>query len=295
MLNLPKGRIMVIAEIGVNHNASMEIAKKLIDEAAYAGCDAVKFQKRTPLMSLPPEKWDVIRDTPFGPMKSIEYREKMEFSSKQYMELMDYSKEKGVICFASPWDKNASDTLYHLGMPVFKIASATVTNIELITNVAKMKRPVIMSTGMCTLDMIEKAVGILQMHGVPEIGLLVCTSTYPAPVESLNLNRIHAMKASFPQCVIGYSGHEVGLWTSLCAAAMGADIIERHITLDRAMKGSDHAASVEPKGFQLLVREIRQLEKARGSRAIGIQECELPDIERLRGMQYKLNGATRHE
>lgn len=295
MLSQPRGHTFIIGEIGVNHNASMDIAKQLIDVAAEAGADAVKFQKRTPHMSLPPEKWDVIRDTPFGPMKSLDYRQKMEFSSEQYQELMAHAKRKGVICFASPWDVNASNTLFCLGMPLIKIASATVTNLPLIENIARMRLPVIMSTGMCSLEMIEKAVGILDMFRVPDIGLLVCTSTYPAPVESLNLNRIKAMRQAFPHCAIGYSGHEVGLWTTLCAVAMGAEIIERHITLDRAMKGSDHAASVEPKGFEMLVREIRQFEKARGSNKIGIQDCELPDIERLRGQAYPLTGSTRHE
>lgn len=295
MLKQPKGHTFVIAEIGVNHNASMDIAKKLIDAAAKAGADAVKFQKRTPHMSLPPEKWDVIRDTPFGPMKSIDYRQKMEFSSSQYQELMAYSKAAGVICFASPWDVNASNTLFCLGMPLIKIASAAVTNLPLIENIARMNLPVIMSTGMSSFAMIEKAVGILENYRVPQIGLLVCTSTYPAPVESLNLNRIAEMHRCFPEHEIGYSGHEVGLWTTLCAVAMGATIVERHITLDRTMKGSDHAASVEPKGFEMLVREIRQLEKARGNSHIRIQDCELPDIERLRGQAYPLTGSTRHE
>ena len=291
----PKDSTFIIGEIGVNHNGSITIAKKLIDGAAEAGANAVKFQKRTPHSSLPPEKWDVIRDTPFGPMKSLEYRQRMEFSWSQYEELMDYAWERGLYCFASPWDKGAADGLYSIGCPIFKVPSAAVTNLELIEHVAKMKRPVIISVGMSDAAMVQKAVGILQSHGVPELGILACTSTYPAPVESLNLKRIHTLKEWFPECTIGYSGHEVGLWTSLCAVVMGAKIIERHITLDRAMKGSDHAASVELKGFALLCREIRQFERARGNGVVQIQACELPDIERLRGSQYKPTAATRTE
>jgi len=285
----------IIGEIGVNHNGSMEIAKQLIDGAAEAGADAVKFQKRTPHMSLPPEKWDVIRDTPFGPMKSIEYRQKMEFSWGQYMELTDYAWEKGLLCFASPWDIQAASGLKTVGCPILKVASATLTNNALIEHIAKLGLPTIVSTGMSDGPLVDKVIGTLESHGVPEIGLLACTSTYPAPVESLNLRRITTLRMAYPGCVIGYSGHEVGLWTTLCAVAMGARIIERHITLDRAMKGSDHAASVEPKGFALLCREIRQLERARGDGQIKVQECEYADILRLRGSVYKPTGATRHQ
>jgi len=291
----PKDSTFIIGEIGVNHNASMDIAKELIIGAAEAGANAVKFQKRTPHMSLPPEKWDVIRDTPFGPMKSIEYRQKMEFSWSQFEELMSFAWERGLYCFASPWDIQAANGLASIGNPIYKVASATLTNIPLLEAIAAIKAPVIVSTGMSDLDMVRKAIGIFQSHGVPELGILACTSTYPAPVESLNLRRIYTLKNMYPECVIGYSGHEVGLWTTLCAVAMGARIVERHITLDRAMKGSDHAASVELRGFELLCREIRQFEAARGDGALKIQECEYADIARLRGSPFPLTGATRHQ
>lgn len=273
----------IIAEIGINHNGSIELAKKLIDVAVEAGCDAVKFQKRTPAMSLPPELWDVERDTPWGErMTYLKYRERIELSSRDYLSIKSYCAEKGIIWFASPWDCNASMTLFFMGVPLFKIASASVTNLELVEKIASYERPVIMSTGMCELPDIQRATNILQKK-VPQLGLLVTTSTYPAKVEDLNLNRIKALRDTYPECIIGYSGHEVGLWTTLCAVAMGARIVERHITLDRSMPGTDQSASVEPQGLKKLVQEIRTFEKARGSDVLRVLDCEQASIKRLRG------------
>jgi len=272
----------VIAEIGINHNGDMDIAKRLIDAAKDAGCDAVKFQKRTPAESLPPHLWDVERDTPWGfRMTYLAYREKIEFSSKQYAELFEYAETADITMFASPWDVNAARTLHMMGMPLFKIASASVTNLDLVSEIARFRKPVIMSTGMCSKKDIWCAMNILYPRA-PLVGLLVCTSTYPAKPEDLNLNRIYTLREEFLDCMVGYSGHEPGLWTTLCAVAMGATIVERHITLDRAMLGSDQAASVEPAGFKLLVREIRNLEKARGSGEIRVLDCEQSSIKRLR-------------
>lgn len=276
----------VIGEIGLNHNGSLEIAKQLIDVAVLAGCCAAKFQKRTPAMSLPPHLWDVERETPWGErMTYLKYRQKIELSSESYLEIDRYCKEKGIIWFASPWDCNASDTLYHMGVPIFKIPSAAVTNLELIRHVAEFKRPVIMSTGMSGLDEIDEAYWTLVENGLPQrqIALLACTSTYPAKVEDLHLERVRTLQREFPGSVIGYSGHEVGLFTTLCAVAMGARIIERHITLDRSMPGTDQSASVEPQGLIKLVKEIRNFEKARGSGEIRVLPCEEPSIKRLRG------------
>ena len=293
MFKLPRDKVFVIAEIGINHNGDVKLARELIEAARAAGCDAVKFQKRTPLMSLPPELWDVERDTPWGVRMTYRaYRERIELSSTDYRYLKEYCDARNMIMFASPWDANALDTLMMLDMPLIKVASATVTNLPLIDKIGEYGRPVIMSTGMSTLQQVEAAVS--RLRRVPELGLLVCTSKYPAPVDQLHLSRIYEFKDQFPHAVIGYSGHEVGLWTTLCAVAMGAQIIERHITLDRSMKGSDHAASVEPAGFKLLVREIRQFEKAKGTREIRPLECEAADIARLRGKELPATGATRH-
>lgn len=278
----PSDKTFVIAEIGINHNGSLEIAKQLIDVAVDAGADAVKFQKRTPHMHVKPYLWDKLRDTPWGEqMTHIAYRSKIELGPRDYQAIVAYCAEKNIIFSASPWDMNAADTVYSLGAPFFKIASATLTNLDLLRHIARMNRPVVLSTGMSDFPQVSAAVNILRR--VPQLGILACTSKYPAPVEELHLERINTLKSIYPEAVIGYSGHEVGLWTSLCAVAMGARIIERHITLDRAMKGSDHSASVEPQGFKKLVHEIRQFEKARGSGLLRVLECEQSEIKRLRG------------
>lgn len=279
---LKPGHTFVIAEVGINHQGSLDIAKQLIDVAVDAGCDAVKFQKRTPLMSLPPHLWEQVRDTPWGiRMTYREYREKIELSSADYMAIDEYCRGR-IMWFASPWDNNAADTLFHLGCPVFKVPSAAVTNLPLIYHIASMKRPVIMSTGMSDYDMVMKAARILYQE-VPSLSLLACTSKYPAPIEELNLARINTLRREFPGCHVGYSGHEPGLWMTLCAVAMGAEIVERHLTLDRTMPGSDHAASVEPQGMKRLVKEIRNFELARGTGNLRILDCEQADIKRLRG------------
>ena len=283
MLYLTPNHTFVIAEIGINHNGDINIAKRLIDAAKEAGCDAVKFQKRTPAMSLPAHLWDVERDTPWGVrMTYLKYREKIEFSSEQYLELFAYAKEKEILMFASPWDMNAADTLFNMEMPLFKIASASVTDLQLIRRIASYQRPVIMSTGMCTRKDIWYAMNIL-FSKCPWIGLLVCTSSYPAKTEDLNLSRLHTFMRDFQECPIGYSGHETGIWMSLCAVAMGAVIVERHITLDRAMPGTDQSASLEPHDIKELVKQIRKFEKARGTGGIRVLDCEEASIKRLRG------------
>lgn len=279
----PRDQVFVIAEAGINHNGSLEIAKKLIDVAADAGCDAVKFQKRTPLLSLKPELWNVERDTPWGVrMTYREYREKIELSPQDYLAIVAYCRGRGILFSASPWDTNAADTVASgLDAPFIKIASASVTNLELVKHIAKYKKPVVMSTGMCEFHDIMAAVEILRPR-VPQLALLVCNSSYPAPISELNLARIKTLKSIFLDEIIGYSGHETGLWTTLCAVAMGARIIERHITLDRTMIGSDQAASVEPQGLKKLVKEIRNFEQAVGSGEIRVLDCERATIKRLR-------------
>ena len=292
LFRFPSDRTFFIAEIGINHNGNLDIAKQLIDVAASAGCDAVKFQIKTPHMSLPPHLWDQERDTPWGErMTYLQYRQRMELSPSDYMTIVRYCAEKRILFSASAWDNNAADKLYAFEAPFIKIASASVTNLPLIQHISRMNRPVVMSTGMSTLAEIRQAVFLLRTGNVPQIGLLACTSTYPCRPEHLNLARIHTLKDEFPDCVLGYSGHEPGLWTTLCAVAMGAKIIERHITLDRTMKGSDHASSIEPVGLHLLMREIRTFAVALGTGDIGPQPCEAADIARLR-ISNPLTGAT---
>ena len=285
MFQLPENRTFVIAEIGINHNGSLEIAKKLIDVAVEAGCDAVKFQKRTPAACLPPELWNVERDTPWGErMTYLRYREKIELSSKEYFEIDSYCRDRGILWFASAWDCNAANTLDHIDIPLFKIPSACVTNLKLVEHIASLERPVIMSTGMSSFREISEAVMILR-NAVPWFGLLVCTSMYPAQVNELHLARLETLAYEVPDCIVGYSGHEPGLWTTLCAVAMGARIVERHITLDRSMPGTDQSASVEPPGLKKLVKEIRNFEVARGSGEIRLLDCERDTAKRLRGYQ----------
>ncbi len=284
----PNDRTFIIAEIGPNHNGDVEIAKKLIDVAAEAGADCAKFQIKTPHMCLPPELWDVERDTPWGRMKYIEYRQKIELSPKDLIAVRQHCSKRGILFSASAWDVNAAGKFHGLDPSFIKVASASVTNIELLKYITKLHKPVVMSTAMCSLREIHEAVNILA--SVPELALLVCTATYPALPEMLNLERLNTLRMEFPTCKIGYSGHETGLWTTLCAVAMGAQIIERHITLDRSMVGSDHSASVEPQGFKKLVAEIRNFEKARGSGEIRVLDCEQGSIARLRC--NSLTGAT---
>lgn len=279
---LTPGHCFVIGEIGINHQGSLDIAKQLIDVAVDAGCDAVKFQKRTPLLSLPPEMWDVVRDTPWGVrMTYREYREKIELSWGDYQKIADYCGDK-ILWFASPWDFQAANGLSVMDCPVYKIPSAKVVTTELIDQIASFNKPVIMSTGMSDDAMVRDAVK--RLYGkVPSLSLLACTAKYPAPIESLNLSRMNTLRREFTGCHVGYSGHEVGLWTTLCAVAMGAEIVERHITLDRSMPGSDHAASIEPQGLKRLIKEIRNFEAAYGTDGLRILECEQGDIKRLRG------------
>ena len=280
----PTERTFIIAEIGINHNGSLDIAKQLIDVAVDAGCDAVKFQKRTPHLSLPPHKWNDVRDTPWGErMTYLEYRQKIELGPLEYQVISAYCMANDIVFSASPWDCNAADTVYMLGAPFIKIASASVTDLNLVRHISKMHLPVVMSTGMSSLQEVRNAVYELRYSSVPQIALLVCTSDYPAKIADLNLNRIQTLQDEFRDCVIGYSGHEPGLWTTLCAVAMGARIVERHITLDRTLPGSDQAASIEPAGLKKLVKEIRNLDQARGSGEIRVLDCEQSQIKRLRG------------
>ncbi len=276
-------RTLVIAEIGINHNGDVEIAKQLIDAAALAGCDAVKFQKRTVELVYSKEMLDSPRESQWGKTQR-DQKLGLEFEFAEYSTIDRYirSHAKMLVWFASPWDTKSVYFLEQFDVPIYKVASPCLTNLALLKAIAKTKKPVIMSTGMSTINQIKQAVGVLETYGVNDLTLLACVSTYPCPVKDLNLNKIVSLKNLFPEHRVGYSGHEVGVYTTLCAAAMGAEVIERHITLDRAMPGSDQAASLEPGALIKLVKEIRALEDARGNGNLGPIPSELPIIKKLR-------------
>ena len=269
----------VIGEIGLNHNGSVDLAKKLIDVAADAGAQAVKFQKRTPAISTPEHMKNVLRETPWGEMTYLEYRYRVEFDREQYVEIGDYATLRGLAWFASPWDVPAVEFLEDLNVVAHKVASASVTDLELLTALAATGKPIILSTGMTTMDQIDAAVEVL---GTENLVILHATSTYPLPPEEANIRMIPTLRAAFPGIPIGYSGHERGLQISLAAVALGATAVERHITLDRAMWGSDHAASLEPTGFEHLVRDIRVIEQAMGDGVKQVFPGELAPLAKLR-------------
>ena len=270
--------VFLIAEIGLNHNGDLEIAKKLIDAAVAAKCDAVKFQKRTPELCVPEDQKNVMRETPWGRMTYLEYRYRVEFETAEYQEIDKYCKECGIIWLASCWDQVSVDFLLQFNPLCFKIGSANLTDDELLRHHRQYTRPIILSTGMSTIEQIDHAVDIL---GTDNLIIMHCTSTYPSKLEELNLKAIPTLKERYG-VPVGYSGHEVGLATSVAAAALGACMIERHITLDRSMWGSDQAASVEPHGFSRLVRDIRAVEKAIGDGKKRVYESEIPIINKLR-------------
>ncbi|MEM6393899.1 MAG: N-acetylneuraminate synthase family protein [Planctomycetota bacterium] len=268
----------IIGEIGLNHNGDLDIAKKLIDVAAFAGCDAVKFQKRDPELCVPMDQRSVERDTPWGRMTYFEYRYKVEFGEDEFAEIDRYCKEKGIDWFASCWDVNSVDFIDRFEPVCYKLASASITDDELVKKTAATGRPIIMSSGMSEMAEVEHCYGLL----TPGQRMLLHTvSTYPAKASEINLSLIPKLREQF-DCPIGYSGHEVGLQISLAAMAMGACCVERHITLDRTMWGSDQAASVEPQGLIKLVRDIRVIEEARGDGIKRVYDSEVPIRKKLR-------------
>jgi N-acetylneuraminate synthase len=268
----------IIGEIGINHNGELETCKKLIDVAAASGCNAVKFQKRTPELCVPEAQKSVVRDTPWGLMTYLEYRHRIELKEDQYAEIDRYAKSKGLHWFASCWDVPSVDFIERFEPVVYKIASASLTDDELLRHTASKGRPVILSTGMSTQDEIDRAVAVFDKH---KLILTHATSTYPCSPDELNLRMIGTLRARY-NVPVGYSGHETGLQTTVAAVALGACVIERHITLDRAMWGTDQAASVEPAGLQRLVRDIRVVERAFGDGVKHVYPSELPIRAKLR-------------
>lgn len=268
----------VVAEIGINHNGDIEIAKRLMDAAKHAGVDAVKFQKRTPELCTPPDQRNVMRETPWGYITYLEYRQKIEFGEEQYREIDRYAREIGITWFVSVWDEPSVDFIEAFNPVAYKVPSAALTDHSLLRKLRSTGRPIILSTGMSTIDQIKAAVELLDLDN-----LIIChtTSAYPCPPEELNLRMVQTLKETYP-CPIGYSGHEVGLIPSVVAVALGACLVERHITLDRAMWGSDQAASVEPGGFERLVKYIRVTELSLGDGVKRVYDSELPSLKKLR-------------
>jgi N-acetylneuraminate synthase len=275
----PGQPIFVIAEIGINHNGSLELAKKLVDGAALAGCDAVKFQKRTPELCVPRDQWDIARDTPWGRMTYIEYKRKIELSALDYAAIDRHCRDRGILWFASCWDEPSVDFIERFEPPCYKAASASLTDTELLVAMKRTGRPLIISTGMSTLAEIDAGVAAV---GQERLCVAHSTSAYPCPVEHLNLRMLHTLAARFPRCPIGYSGHETGLAPTWAAVALGATFVERHITLDRAMWGTDQAASVELPGLMRLVSHIRDVERALGDGVKRVTASEAAAAKKLR-------------
>jgi N-acetylneuraminate synthase len=276
--------VFVIAEIGINHNGSLETARRLVDGACLAGADAVKFQKRTPERCVPRDQWDRERDTPWGRLTYIEYRRRMEFGEKEFEAIDRHCRDRGLLWFASCWDEEAVDFMERFEPPCYKVASACLTDHDLLRRMRATGRPLMLSTGMSTIEEIEDAVAAA---GREQLLIAHATSTYPCPVGELNLRMIHTLRRRFPECPIGYSGHETGLSTTWAAVTLGATFVERHVTLDRALWGSDQAASVEVGGFMRLVSNIRDVEKALGDGRKRVYAGELPQLEKLRRVKSR--------
>lgn len=289
-ITLNNGRVIgtghpcyIIAEIGINHNGSLELAKKLIDEAVAAKADAVKFQKRTPEICVPKDQWELMRDTPWGRITYIDYKRRTEFGIAEYAAIDQYCKKLGIDWFVSAWDAPSVDFMERFDTVIYKLASASLTDFDLIQRILETGKPLMLSTGMSTMKEIEDTMAYIDEFD-PNYPLFIAhaTSAYPCPPQELNLKMIQTLEAKYPGTPIGYSGHETGLATTVAAVAMGATFVERHFTLDRAMWGSDHAASVEPQGFQRMVRDIRDAEIAAGDGVKKVYESEIGPMKRLR-------------
>lgn len=267
----------IIAEIGINHNGDINLAKRLVKLAKDNGCDAVKFQKRTVELVYSKHELEMERPNPFGNTNG-DLKRGLEFSYEQYQEIDKYCREHDILWFASCWDKNSVDFIDSFNPPCHKIASASLTDDDLILHIKSKGRPILLATGMSTQDEIDHALSIL---GMDNLVLMHCTSTYPSLESELNLNVIPNYIKRY-SCPIGYSGHEKGVLPSVIAASMGACAIERHITTDRTLWGSDHPASLEPEGLRRLVRDIRLLNTIKGDGKKVVYESELPIIKKLR-------------
>jgi N-acetylneuraminate synthase len=271
--------VFVIAEIGINHNGSLELAQRLIDGASRAGCDAVKFQKRTPELCVPADQWQIQRDTPWGRMSYIDYKRRVEFGGREYAQIERQCTELGLVWFASCWDEPSVAFMQRFKPPCYKAASASLTDAPLLQAMKATGVPLMISTGMSTAEEIADAV---QALGTRELLIAHSTSTYPCPIDELNLRMIRTLKQSYPLCPIGYSGHESGLAPTWAAVALGATFVERHVTLDCNMWGTDHSASIELGSLDRLVAQIREVERAVGDGIKRVYESELPIQKKLR-------------
>jgi N-acetylneuraminate synthase len=268
----------IVAEIGINHNGDLDLAMQLIDAAAHAGVDAVKLQKRTPELCVPPDQRDLMRETPWGYVTYLDYRRRVEFGEREYRSIDLHCRDREVDWFASVWDEPSVDFMEAFDPIAYKIPSAALTDHNLLRHVRAQGRPIILSTGMSTIEEIDRAVAVL---GTQHLLLAHATSTYPCEPEELNLRMIRTLRERYA-CPVGYSGHEVGLIPTVVAVSLGACLVERHITLDRAMWGSDQAASVEPGGFERLVKYIRVTESSLGDGVKKVYESETSSLRRLR-------------
>lgn len=285
----PGEPVYIIAEIGINHNGSLELAKKMIEGAIFAGCNAVKFQKRTPELCVPKEQWNVERDTPWGRLTYIEYRHKVEFDYEDFTEIDRFCREKNIPWFASCWDEPSVDFIDQFNPPLYKAASASLTDHNLLRAMRATGKPLMLSTGMSEMAEIHAAV---EAVGTDHLMLAHATSAYPCQVEELNLRMIDTLRREFPDVPVGYSGHEVGLAPTWAAVALGACFVERHLTLDRAMWGSDQAASVEIIGMHHLMRNVRAIEKSLGDGIKRVYPSELKARKKLRRVNgTQANGA----
>jgi N-acetylneuraminate synthase len=270
--------VYIVAEIGLNHNGQVDLARRLIDTARIANCDAVKFQKRTVELCVPEDQRDLRRETPWGVLTYLEYRKRLEFDLDAYRLIDQHCRLQGMAWFASVWDQPSIDFLEDFAPIAYKVPSALITDDDLLRALRDTGRPLFVSTGMSTIEEIRHAVGIL---GTDNLILMHTTSSYPCPPNELNLRMLLTLREEFG-CPVGYSGHEVGLQATYAAVAIGACVVERHVTLDRAMWGSDQAASIEPWGLMRLVRDVRVIEQAMGDGTKRVYPSELAARTRLR-------------
>jgi len=271
----------LIAEIGINHNGDIQTAKKLIDATFACSWDCVKFQKRNPDKCVPEQQKSVMKDTPWGKMTYLEYKHKIELGKKEYDYIDRYCKEKPLDWTLSVWDTDSLEFALSYKLPFIKIPSALITNLELIKQVCQKKFTIILSTGMSTMKEIDQAVEVMKKYGAKFV-LMHCNSSYPAKLEELNLKMIPALIERY-KCTVGYSGHEFGLDSTTVAVALGAKLVERHITLDHTMWGTDHSSSVEIQGMDKLYKQINSVEKILGDGNKRVFESEMKIREKLRG------------
>jgi len=270
--------VFVVAEIGINHNGDIKIAKQLIDMAVETGCHAVKFQKRTPDICVPEDQKNHMKETPWGYITYLDYKKKIEFEEEEYTTIDNYCKEKKIIWFASPWDIPSVNFLEKYNIPCYKIASASLTDINMLKQIKNIGKPIILSTGMSTMEQIKTAVNVL---GEDNLILTHCNSSYPAPNDELNLKVIQTLKTEF-KCPIGYSGHETGMIPTIIAMGLGACLVERHITLDRGMWGTDQAASLSVVGLGYVCNAALNFKTYLGDGVKQIFKSEENVIKKLR-------------